>query len=239
MNDFKLEKENISSLQYTIPFTNCIKSIRIYQLLIQESPYQLVFSFFFRYSSLFSLHSQAQTQASFPAKFPKKLYCICKRSLDRTKDFEQYFESFGSFKNQADFTCDEKITNISQFLKIMGLESNILESEFMDFKKIVNFMMRNPFLFEGEQMKLMISEYLTKNSIIEEIKERKIEKGGLEPQTHNSGFTNEKIKLAFKKEENKIIFLGFLDKKSRILMKNTKKTKNFLFRMSTALDSIY
>ena len=224
MNDSQLEQ--IALVQFKIIDSFCHKSVRIYHLIVKENDSFDTYSFFFRHTTLFNIHNMAQKKPEFPKGlvFPKKFFCFYKRKNDRTNEFIRYFKAFRCFKHEEMNENNDKITNISHFLKTMSLHSAIMDKELMDFHLCEKIRINNPFLFEVEPIQeLLESEYPALRNILDIQKlEAKIQNSLISESLPNrsqeytndlSTFTNEKIKITFKKEDNKIDFLTFLDEK--------------------------
>lgn len=195
-----------SNLNFEVKDTFCLKSTRIYHLIIQEENLCSL-SFYFRYTSLRKMHQYALKNKEFPIKsFPKKLCsCFFKKPTNRTAEFLDFFFNFSRKKNLADSTF---MNTTSQFINVLGLSSKILDREFLNFDNIIQFDLKNPFLqFQKDSAKSLVNE-----NLFLEIDENEIEFKEIRNAYESSRvFIEDEIKLIFKKEENKIMFLKFLD----------------------------
>ena len=155
-------------LNFSIPSTTCIKSIRLYNLIIKETPDLLVYSFYFRYNTLDFLQNTAHNKKShlYPkVQFPSKL-CYFNRKKNRTGEFKRFFNAFQHQINETDLFIDvnkdsaDKITNISLFLELFGLDSCILDRDFLNFSSILKCNIENPFKEKEKPLEIYKSEVI-------------------------------------------------------------------------------
>ena len=155
----KSEKsQNKSYLSFSILDSRVLRSVRIYQLTITEYPMNQVYSFYFRYNTLKSLHEYASSKENsiYPkCNFPKKL-CFSHRKNDRKEEFiNNFFHNFLSKINETlnfNSQINEKITNISIFLELFDLNTSFLENDFQEFSKNFDIKIENPFEI-GEEVR--------------------------------------------------------------------------------------
>lgn len=156
------------------------------------------------------MHQYALKNKDFPIKsFPKKLcYCFFKKPTNRTAEFLDFFYNLSHKKNLIESSY---INTTSQFINALGLNSQILDRDFLNFDNIIHFELKNPFLqLRKDSFKSILNEnfFLETDETELEAKENRNPCG-------SSRFIEDEIKLILKKEENKIMFLKFLDNRIR------------------------
>ena len=101
-------------LSFEIRFTQVLKSVRIYQLIIKENPDYQTFSYLFRYNTLSSLYQTLNPNVYQKVNFPPKVFM---KTRDRSNEFLEFFQNF-SIKVLKTELNDEHISRFSENFQI-------------------------------------------------------------------------------------------------------------------------
>lgn len=212
MNDSQLGKI------FTVESPCCLKDVRIYQFTFKEDGVSDAYSFFFRYTSLKNLHQKAKNLGKILPKsaYLGRLWCWHKKTKNRTNEFVRYFKRFFNI-NFPDAHISDSITNFTQFLDILGLscENN---PDFLTFNGFQHQLpISDPFKEDIDPSdQVNTSEYPFLNIDPLPIDPEQNLMGATPSDPPSLGLsktTISEIELNFKKEENKISFLSFLEEK--------------------------
>ena len=212
MNDSQLGKI------FTVESPCCLKDVRIYQFTFKEDGSYDAYSFYFRFSSLKNLHKKAKDHGKILPKsaYLGRLWCWSKKTTNRTNEFIRYFKRFFNI-NFPDAHVSASITNFTQFLDILGLSCDN-NKDFLTFNGFQHqLQISDPFKEDRDSSdEVNTSEYpfLHIDPLPIDPDQNQMGVTPSEPPTLGlSKTTISEIELNFKKEENKISFLCFLEEK--------------------------
>lgn len=160
MQDSRFEFKPVPYLSFTVTSKTRIKSTWIYRLSIIDMSKYHVYSFYFRYNSMLALHQRLRNHNMYPKKnFPEKSKCCLQKSKKRDTEFQDFFNQFMQLRNESGLNSqldidisEEKLTNISIFLDIFGLNETPKEKEFLSFDGFPERMNGNPYdIYESEK----------------------------------------------------------------------------------------